>query len=47
MDSPGISDVLRKMPMLQLTDIIFNNINSKKIKDDNKQVCRIETEARH
>ena len=32
MDSLGISDVLREMPMLQLTDIIFNNINSKKNK---------------
>ena len=32
MDSPGISDVLREMPMLQITDIIFNNINSKKNK---------------
>ena len=32
MDSPGISDVLREMPVLQITDIIFNNINSKKNK---------------
>ena len=32
MDSPGISDVLREMPMLQITDIIFNNINSNKNK---------------
>ena len=32
MDSPGISDVLREIPMLQITDIIFNNINSKKNK---------------